>query len=296
VEEVHEKRRLRERLDKSGVAVYDGVGEAGFVGESSLALGDGRRLEAEKFVLCAGGHARRLDILGGELALSHSDVWTMRALPGSVAVVGAATTGCQLASVLAASGVRVRLLEAAPRILGAEDESLSAGVAEAFGKRGIKIATSIDGVARIEESGGGRRLTYSRNGHESTLEVGAVIFAAGWPGNGDCLNLSGADVEVGRGGYVRDDDALRTSAPHVFAAGDLTGRMMLVQSATHEAEIAAENAVLDADRTLRHAVVPHSGASPTPSTGVLASRRRRPGESMSVPSPWHPTRTSTAES
>lgn len=41
-------------MDKSGVAVYDGVGEAGFVGESSLALGDGRRLAAEKFVLCAG--------------------------------------------------------------------------------------------------------------------------------------------------------------------------------------------------------------------------------------------------
>jgi len=86
-----------------------------------------------------------------------------------------------------------------------------------------------------------------------------VIFAVGWPGNGDGLNLSVPGVEVGRGGYVRVDDALRTSAPHVFAAGDLTGRMMLVQSATHEAEIAAENAVLDTDRTLRHAVVPHGG-------------------------------------
>ena len=74
VEEVHEKKRLRERLDRLGVRVYDGVGEAGFVGESSLALGDGRHLEAEKFVLCAGGHARRLSIPGGELALTHSDV------------------------------------------------------------------------------------------------------------------------------------------------------------------------------------------------------------------------------
>ncbi len=208
VEEVHEKRRLRERLDKSGVRVYDGVGEAGVVGESSLALGDGRCLEAEKFVLCAGAHARRLNIPVGELALPHSDVWTMGALPGSVAVVGATTTGCQLASVLAAFGARVRLLEAAPKILSAEDESLSADVAEAFGKRGIKIATGIDGVARIEKSGGGRRLTYSRNGQESILEVGTVIFA-GWPGNGDCHNLSVAGVEVGRGGYVRDADALR---------------------------------------------------------------------------------------
>jgi len=283
VEEVHEKKRLRERLDKSEVRVYDGVGEAGFVGESSLALGDGRRLEAEKFVLCAGGHARRLSIPGGELALTHSDVWTMGALPGSVAVVGAAATGCQLASVLAAFGARVRLLEAAPRILGAEDESLSAGVAEAFGKRGIEISTGIDGVARIEESGGGRRLTYSRNGQESVLEVGAVIFAVGWPGNGDGLNLSAAGVEVGRGGYVRVDDALRTSAPHVFAAGDLTGRMMLVQSATHEAEIAAENAVLDADRTLRHAVVPHGGfTDPEYGSVGLTEEEARRGQECAV--------------
>jgi pyruvate/2-oxoglutarate dehydrogenase complex dihydrolipoamide dehydrogenase (E3) component len=55
VDEVHEKKRLRERLEAAGVLVFDGSGEARFAGENSLALGYGRRLEAEKFVLCAGG-------------------------------------------------------------------------------------------------------------------------------------------------------------------------------------------------------------------------------------------------
>jgi pyruvate/2-oxoglutarate dehydrogenase complex dihydrolipoamide dehydrogenase (E3) component len=59
------------------------------------------------------------------------------------------------------------------------------------------------------------------------------------------------------------DDTLRTSSPLVFAAGDLTGRMMLVQSATHEAEIAAENAVLGGRRA----------ASPIPSTEAWVSPR-----------------------
>ena len=258
VDEVHEKKRLRERLETAGVRVFDGVGKARFAGENSLTLGDGRHVEAEKFVLCAGGHARRLDLPGSELALTHSDVWTMGDLPRSVAVVGAAT-GCQLASIFAAFGVRVLLLEVEPRILGGEDAAVSEGVAQAFGRRGIEIFTGIDGVTRIEETSDGRRLVYSRGGEETILEVGAVIFAVGWPGNTDSLNLSAAGVEVGRSGYVRVDDALRTSAPHVFAAGDLTGRMMLVQSATHEAEVAAENAVLDGSRTMRHAVVPHGG-------------------------------------
>lgn len=89
-DEVHGKKRLRERLEAAGVLVFDGSGEARFAGENSLALGDGRRLEAEKLVLCARGHARRLGLPGGELALTHSDVWTMGNLPRSVAVVGAA--------------------------------------------------------------------------------------------------------------------------------------------------------------------------------------------------------------
>jgi pyruvate/2-oxoglutarate dehydrogenase complex dihydrolipoamide dehydrogenase (E3) component len=259
VDEVHEKKRLRERLETAGVRVFDGVGKARFAGENSLTLGDGRHVEAEKFVLCAGGHARRLDLPGSELALTHSDVWTMGDLPRSVAVVGAAATGCQLASIFAAFGVRVLLLEVEPGILGGEDAAVSEGVAQALGRRGIEILTGIDGVTRIEETSDGRRLVYSRGGEETILEVGAVIFAVGWPGNADSLNLSAAGVEVGRSGYVRVDDALRTSAPHVFAAGDLTGRMMLVQSATHEAEVAAENAMLDSSRTMRHAVVPHGG-------------------------------------
>jgi pyruvate/2-oxoglutarate dehydrogenase complex dihydrolipoamide dehydrogenase (E3) component len=259
VEEVHEKKRLRERLEAGGVHLFDGVGTARFAGENSLVLQDGRRLEGEKFVLCAGGHARRLDLPGGELALTHSDVWTMDELPPSVAVVGASATGCQLASVFAAFGAQVWLLDLATRILGGEDQAVSEGMVEAFGRRGIEIITGIEGVGRIEEAHEGRRLIYSWSGEERVLTVGAVVFAVGWPGNAAGLNASAAGVEVGRGGYVRVDDALRTSAPHVFAAGDVTGRMMLVQSATHEAEIAAENAVLDGGQTLRHAVVPHGG-------------------------------------
>ena len=259
VEEVHAKKRLHERLESGGVDVFEGVGAARFAGEHSLALGNGRSLEAEKFVLCAGGHARRLGLPGGELALTHSDVWTMNALPGSVAVVGASSTGCQLASVFAAFGARVWLMELAPRILGGEDEAVSEGMADCFRRRGIELVTGIDGVTTIEETPEGRRLIFAQDGNESAIEVGAVVFAVGWPGNADNLNPSAAGVELGRGGYVRVDDTLRTSAPHVFAAGDLTGRMMLVQSATHEEEIAAENAVLDGTRTLRHAVVPHGG-------------------------------------
>jgi dihydrolipoamide dehydrogenase len=199
-----------------------------------------------------------MDFPGAEHALTHSDVWTMQSLPSSVVVVGAAATGCQLASVFAAFGSRVRLLEVAPRILGGEDGVVSEGVAGVFSRRGIEILTGIGGVDRIDREDGLLRLSYTQNDETRVLDTDAVVLAVGWPGNVEALNLAAAGVETQRG-YVAVDDCLRTSAPHVFAAGDLTGRMMLVQSANYEGSLAAENSVLGEDRDYRHAIVPHGG-------------------------------------
>jgi pyruvate/2-oxoglutarate dehydrogenase complex dihydrolipoamide dehydrogenase (E3) component len=154
--EVQEKKQLRRQLERAGATVMDRSGEAHFVDPHTLALGDGSRVSGEKFVICAGGHARRMDFPGAEHAITHSNVWKMKDLPSSV--VGAAATGCQLASVFAAFGSRVRLLEVAPRILGGEDEAVSKGVAGAFSRRGIEILTGIGGVDRIQRKDGHLRL------------------------------------------------------------------------------------------------------------------------------------------
>jgi dihydrolipoamide dehydrogenase len=258
VYEVQEKKQLRNQLETAGASVLDRSGDARFVDEHTLVLGDGSRVSGEKFVVCAGGHARRMDFPGAEHALTHSDVWTMQSLPSSVVVVGAAATGCQLASVFAAFGSRVHLLEVAPRILGGEDGVVSEGVAGVFTRRGIEILTDIGGVDRIDREGRLLRLSYTQNGETRMLDTEAVVLAVGWPGNVEALNPAAAGVETQRG-YVAVDDCLRTSAPHVFAAGDLTGRMMLVQSANYEGSLAAENAVLGEDHGYRHAIVPHGG-------------------------------------
>ena len=258
VYEVQEKKQLRNQLETAGASVLDRSGDARFVDEHTLVLGDGSRVSGEKFVVCAGGHARRMDFPGAEHALTHSDVWTMRSLPSSVVVVGAAATGCQLASVFAAFGSRVHLLEVAPRILGGEDGVVSEGVAGVFTRRGIEILTDIGGVDRIDREDRLLRLSYMENGETRVLDTEAVVLAVGWPGNVEALNLAAAGVDTQRG-YVAVDDCLRTSAPHVFAAGDLTGRMMLVQSANYEGSLAAENAVLGEDHGYRHAIVPHGG-------------------------------------
>lgn len=267
VEEVHDKKRLRDRLEEAGVEVLDGVGSVRFVDPHTLWLeggGPGRTgsvIRGERFVICAGGYARRSSFPGSEYALTHSDVWDMQSLPGSVAIIGAATTGCQLASVFAAFGSRVRLLDLAPRVLPGEDEVVSRVIDASFKQRGMEIETDISGVGGIEkvsEGPEGLLLRYDTPGGERETRVDAVMLSVGWPGNVDTLGLEAAGVATERG-YVAVGDTLQTNVPHIFAAGDITGRVMLVQGATHEGSLAAEQAVLGADTAQGHDIVPHGG-------------------------------------
>ena len=258
VQQIHEKKRLQSHLEQAGVTVFANVGDARFVDEHSITLGDGTTLQAEKFILCVGGHARRLPFPGSEYALTHSDIWSLQKLPRQVVVVGGAATGCQLASCFAAFDAHVIVLEVAPRLLTVEDEAVSHGMAEAFRRRGIVVFTSIGGIQRIEQRDGTLHVFYPFEGEVRQLTTEAVVLSVGWQGNVEELNLAAANVKSERG-YIVVDDYLQTTAPHIYAAGDITGRMMLVQSANWEGALAVGNALLANQRITEHSIVPHGG-------------------------------------
>lgn len=255
---IHEKKQLINHLEASGAQAMTSVGTARFIDPHTLALAGGQQLRGEKFILCVGGHPRRIEFPGSEHALTHSDTWTLKDLPRSLVVVGGAATGCQVASNFAAFGSQVAVLELAPRILAMEDQTLSDEVARGFRARGIRLVTGIAGVERIEASRGQLQLFYRQDGQELSERAEAVLLAVGWAGNVEELNLEAAGVSVERG-YVPVNQHLQSSAAHVYAAGDVTGRMMLVQSAGYEARIAAENAVLGPEQRYEHRIVPHGG-------------------------------------
>jgi len=259
---VHEKKYLIKHLEDSGVETYLGAGPARFVDAHTIETAGGDRFSAERFILCLGGHARKLPFPGAELALTHGDVWNLRELPRRLAVVGGAATGCQLASIMNTFGSKVTLLDVAPQILPIEDTAVAEALTTAFTDRGITIISGMSGVERLEKSDDGLRLVYKKDDAPHELAVDAVIVAVGWPGNVEGLGLETVGVKTERN-YITVDDALRTSAPHIFAAGDVNGRMMLVQSAGYEARIAAENAVAsrgDGDMTeYCPQIVPHGG-------------------------------------
>ena len=284
---IHEKKQLIGQLTESGVTPFVGVGPAHFINPHAIELMNGEHLEADKFILCAGGRARRLDFPGEQYAITHSDVWTLKKLPESLLVVGGAATGCQLASIFNTFGVKVSILDVSPQLLRIEDEIVAKTIEDAFRERGIEIISGIGGIERIDKLGDELELVFTHQGEMTNRKAEAIILSTGWLGNLDLLNLSVAGVETVRN-YVRVNDYLQTSAAHIFAAGDITGRMMLVQSAGYEALAAAENAVLGVGNILQHTIVPHGGFTDPEygSVGLTEEQALKQGEVVVATVPY----------
>jgi pyruvate/2-oxoglutarate dehydrogenase complex dihydrolipoamide dehydrogenase (E3) component len=262
----HEQKRVAEVIASQGVDLVEGVGPARFVDPHTVRIPDGRTFAGDAVIVAVGGHAGRLPIPGAELALTYEDVRDLTALPASVAVVGGADTGCQLASILADFGAQVTLVEASPRLVPNADQDISATLADAFRRRGISVLTATL-VERLDRIPAGVAVQYRSGSEQGRLEVEAVFFAVGWPGNADALGADAVGITTSRG-YVQVGRDLRSSLPHVFAAGDVNGISMLVPSARHEGRIAAENAVLGTRRQFTHEIVP-TGSFTDPEYGSV---------------------------
>jgi pyruvate/2-oxoglutarate dehydrogenase complex dihydrolipoamide dehydrogenase (E3) component len=102
---------------------------------------------------------------------------------------------------------------------------------------------------------------------ERSRTADVIITAVGWPGNLDKLNLLAAGVQM-KGSYIQVDDHLRTSAANIYAAGDVTGQIMLVQTASHQARYAAEHALLGGSLYKLNTSIPHGGFTDPEYAGI----------------------------
>jgi dihydrolipoamide dehydrogenase len=249
VQDVRAHSTLREHVDRLGVALHERAGTARFVDPHTIEAEKGLRLQADKIILCPGGTSRRLSVPGAELTATHSDAWSLTTVPSSMLVVGGGATGVQVASIFRAFGSRVQLYQAGPRILATEDEDVSRAVAAALRESGMVVHEDFGSIESFEKTPGGVRMHFVKDGVRHHADAALAVVAVGWMADIAGLNLTTAGVETDPRGYVRVDAYLRTSVPHVFAAGDVTGRLMLVPEAIQDAFVAATNAVRGASTT-----------------------------------------------
>jgi pyruvate/2-oxoglutarate dehydrogenase complex dihydrolipoamide dehydrogenase (E3) component len=251
-----EQTLLRDDLDRAGVSIYEQVGPARFADAHIVESDHAPRLHADKVIICTGGISRPLPVPGFELTATHSDAWNLSSVPPSLLVIGAGATGVQVASIFNAFGSRVHLLEVAPRILMSEDREVSEAVGAALAASGIHIVEDAGTIESFERCAVGVRLLRSSGHGQQGIEAALAVVAAGWVAGTAGLALDRVGVRTDRRGYVEVDAQLRTSAPHVFAAGDVTGRAMVVHEAVRQGLVAATNAVLGANMVLPAQVSP----------------------------------------
>jgi pyruvate/2-oxoglutarate dehydrogenase complex dihydrolipoamide dehydrogenase (E3) component len=260
----HDKKDLAGHLRRQGIDLVEDLGPVGFTGPHGVAAQGGRTWSANRIILAVGGHAGRLPIPGADLALTYEDIPALTVLPSRVAVVGGADTGCQIASIFDDLGATVSLFEAGPVLVPAADSSVSAELGRAFRAQGMNVHTGTL-VGALSPGHGAIQIDYRSGPATGQLVADAVFFAVGWPANLSHLALDVAGVHA-RPGLIPVDDYLRTNVGHIFAAGDVNGRSMLVQTARMEGRIAATNAILGATRPATYEVVP-SGSFTDPEYG-----------------------------
>lgn len=256
VQDVRDYSFLHELLAMAGVTLHEHAGPASFIDPHTIQTQSGLRVQADKIILCTGGASRRIDVPGAELTQTHSDAWNLTAVPPSILVIGGGATGAQVASIFNSFGSRIHLYHAGPRILPTEDPEVSAEMATAFRTAGIDVRENFGVIESFEKTPDGVRMHYSKDGKHDSVEASLAIVTIGWVANTAGLNLAAAGVELNERKFIKVNDYLQTSAPNIFAAGDITGRLMLVPQAIQDGVNAATNAVRGNSFDQGHPVAP----------------------------------------
>ncbi|MCL4263986.1 MAG: NAD(P)/FAD-dependent oxidoreductase [Anaerolineae bacterium] len=268
--EFHQQVDLIGDLEERGVTIVAQAGAARFVdahtvvtARSRSGFAVGHHLTADHIIICTGGHSRTLSIPGFEHAVTHSDAWGLKAIPDSMVVLGSGATGAQVASIFNAFGTKVTMLEAAPRILMTEDAEVATAVKAAYEANGVQVVEGIEGLTAIEqvdgepEAASGRlHVHYRLAGQNFTVETALVVMAIGWLANAAGLNLPAAGVDTDTRGYIAVNEYMQTNVPHIFAAGDVNGRHMLVPVSSQEGYYAATNAVKGCHAPIQYDLIP----------------------------------------
>ncbi len=160
--------------------------------------------------------------------------------PARMLVVGGGYIGLELGSVYAALGTKVTVVEMLPGLLPGADRDLVRPLAARLSKRfeAIRLETRVNDV---REEGDALAVTMSGpDGRAETQTFDRVLVSVGRRPNAEDIGLDRAGVETGAGGFIGVNPHRATSAPGIYAVGDVAGEPMLAHKATHEARVAAE--------------------------------------------------------
>lgn len=261
------------------------MGTARFTGERTVevALNDGgTRVLRGRDVVVNTGTAPAVPPVDG---IEGADVWNsetilhLEKIPESMIVLGGGYVGCEFASIFAVFGTRVILVQGRDQILPREDPDVAAQVAEVLAAQGVELR--LGARARAVRREGGDAVVTLEDGSE--LQAEELLVAAGRAPVTDDLGLDVAGVELTEKGFVVVDDHLRTSADHVWAAGDVAGSPQFTHASWNDYRVLKEQ-LTGGEATTDGRLVPYTVFT-TPELariGLTETEARRQGYEVKV--------------
>jgi len=208
-----------------------------------MVAGGERIVRAKTAVITTGSSINMIELPGlQEIGFLHSDLAldSMR-IPKSIILLGGGAIALEFAHFYEALGTKVTILQRSPQVLKAADHDVAEAAVSALRHRGVEVICGTK-LLRAERSGSAKRVVYEKGNRENFVEAEEVFYALGRQAFVDGLNLEAAGVKGTDTCPIQSNGAMQTSQPHIFTAGDATGKHEVVHIAIQQAGVAARNA------------------------------------------------------
>ena len=212
---------------------------------------DGETYSVKYLLVCTGSDTVIPSIPG----LSGVSYWTskealeIKELPKTLVIIGGGVIGMEFASFFNSMGVKVKVIEMMPEILGAMDKEISAMLRSEYTKKGVEFFLETKVIEVTPDS-----VIVEKDGKRETIEADKILVSVGRKANTKNLGIETLGIELLRNG-IKVNEYMQTSHPNVYACGDITGFSMLAHTAYREAEVAI-NHLLGHDDRISYKAVP----------------------------------------
>jgi dihydrolipoamide dehydrogenase len=252
------KSGIEQLMADNSVEVIHGEARLRSPHEIEVSQNDGtlRSLRADRVIVASGSIPRRLNVPGADSAgvIYSRELLDLARVPQSLIMVGGGVVGVEMASIFNELGCKVTILELLSGILSGEDIELTRILERALKKDGIQILTGAQ-ITRIDIASGMKQVHFEQTGTSEKLEAESVCVATGQKPCLEGLEMAECGIASSERG-IEVNEHMRTNLPHIFAAGDVTGKGMLAYVATAQGRVAAEN-TMGIESVMDYSAVPH---------------------------------------
>lgn len=237
----------------------------------SLADGDETSVQADDVMIATGSSPRDLPMfpVDGRTIMTSKEALEIRRIPERLLIIGGGVEGCELASLYAALGSGVTIVEMMPRLLPREDEEISVFLERELNKRGVQslLGASVTHVNKTNVN-----VTVDLDTGAS-LTCDAIVVSVGRRCNTRAIGLEEVGVQLGSQGEIVVNEFLETNVPGVYAVGDVVGKAMLAHVASAQGKVAVEN-IVGKKKAVNYDVVP-AGIFTLPEIGRVGLTERQ---------------------